>query len=169
MHTTTQEYKGFTIEIVSYDGIGSVSFRFFVKGEGFKTEGYPTLNHAKGAITNFLKAHSVERKNVVMPEGFASAVIQNTDSYKLSHNTPWPVPAAKQAEPVLSSRNKREGHYFGKVAGEQHRGKTRKTFFVVSAGSMQNTRKQRKARKLNVQGHQSFMSQLAQDAFVNNF
>lgn len=54
MITSTIEYKGFTIECDTHDHFTYVAVRFYVKGEGFKGEGYPSLNHAKGAITKYL-------------------------------------------------------------------------------------------------------------------
>lgn len=161
MHTTTQEYKGFTIEIVSYDGIGTVTFRFFVKGEGFKTEGYPTLNHAKGAITNFLKAQEKEAVDSKLDAAIRLVDIANHLDHVIAHKT-MPV------ELVKASRNKREGHYFGKIAGVENRGSPRKRTFPISAGSLYNTRKQRKARKLEIKAHGIFIAQLRVSAFVNN-
>lgn len=163
MHTTTQEYKGFTIEIVSYDGIGTVTFRFFVKGEGFKTEGYPTLNHAKGAITNFLKAQEKEAVDSKLDAAIRLVDIANHLDHVIAHKT-MPV------ELVKASRNKREGHYFGKICGSEHRGKTRKgSGWICSAGSLYNTRKQRKARKLEIKAHGIFIAQLRVSACINNF
>lgn len=56
MHTTTEQHNGHTIEIVSHDGLGTVSFRFYVMAPGFKTEGYATMSAAKGAITKATNA-----------------------------------------------------------------------------------------------------------------
>lgn len=57
------EHKGFTIETVSTDGLGTVSFRYFVivpgttkTRDGFNPEGYTTLSGAKGAITKHVNA-----------------------------------------------------------------------------------------------------------------
>jgi hypothetical protein len=48
----TTDYKGFTIRFAATAG------RYIVVTtlDGFRADGYPTLNHAKGAITNYLKA-----------------------------------------------------------------------------------------------------------------
>ncbi len=104
MHTTTSTYKGFNVDTVSYDGLGTVTFRFFVKGDGFKTEGYPTMNHAKGAITKHLNAQATP----------ATMEAQTTGAIKA-------VEALAATKAVKPSRRKAEGFYVGKYRGEHKR------------------------------------------------
>lgn len=157
------QYKGFTIFAANRDGNGT---RYFVEGTGFKAEGYPTLNHAKGAITNHLKAQ--EMKAAIAAEVFPAEAQAELENEGLSHLTQVLAHHGLISKAATQSRNKREGHYFGKIAGVEHRGSPRKRTFPVSAGSMQNTRKQRKALKLDARAHVRFLASALQ-APVNFF
>lgn len=103
MHTKTEQYKGFNIDIVSYDGLGTVNFTFFVKGAQFKAEGYATLNAAKGAITKAIKASP-----------FYGNEGEETEHAMPATSVALPVEAPK-------SRVQREGRYSGQVNGKPAR------------------------------------------------
>lgn len=91
MHTKTEQYKGHTIEIVSYDGLGTVSFRFFVKADGFKTEGYATLNNAKGAITKHINAPAPAQAAKIANADHASVSVEESMPAGYTHPAPhWP-------------------------------------------------------------------------------
>lgn len=104
MNTTTQEYKGFSIDTVSYDGLGTVRFTYFVKGAQFKPEGYATLNNAKGAITKHLNGATV----VVDIEAVQGAIVGKKVTGIITDGLN--PPSDKR------SRNQREGGYSGKFA-----------------------------------------------------
>lgn len=101
MYTNTITYKGFTVSQQS------VNNRFYVDNL-FNVNGYPTLNHAKGAITNHIKAMS---GRTVMSENTPAVAV------------------------VRLSRNKREGKYAGKFGNHKRvpqRYRNNPVFFLPS-------------------------------------
>lgn len=91
-------YKGFEINKSSFDQ----RFRVYEDGEAFvpvfNTDGYATLNNAKGAITKHLKTVGTEQR-------IAELVEQVRDSG---------MTILAPTMPITQSRNKREGRYAGK-------------------------------------------------------
>lgn len=74
MHTTTTSYKGFAITTESHDGIGTVRFRFYVTGANFNPNGYPTMNHAKGAITKGI--NEAQKIRATMAEAVTTVAVR---------------------------------------------------------------------------------------------
>lgn len=137
-------YKNFTI---TYAG----RYYVIVPGttqsfQGFNFEGYVTLNNAKGAITKHLKAQGLEKplkalqasnegksyaameiepeRAVGAVEGLAEALSFEEDVHL--QDTEYAVHgywAEKLKKKDLQSRNKREGHYRGKLNGADCRSK----------------------------------------------
>jgi len=107
------QYKGFTIFwLVAPD----MSKRFYIEGaEWAKAVGYPTLNHAKGAITNFLKTQVTDAK-----ADFAIRMVDvaNHLEHVVAHHA---IVATEPVERIVPSRNKREGKYAGKGWGKHYR------------------------------------------------
>lgn len=100
------EYKGFNIEFVS-NGITIDSGRYFVRADGFKAEGYSTLNNAKGAITKHLAAKGINPTgDFTKTEERIAELVEATRASGLTILHP--------SKPVVQSRNKREGRYAGK-------------------------------------------------------
>jgi hypothetical protein len=153
------KYKGFNI--AERKALGSIviqkNIRYYVQvadficpgTHPFREDGYPTLNHAKGAVTNHLKA--VEKQHEDLFDDVSDLVKEDDMDVALSHleHVIASKIFTKSPKSVVASRNKREGHMFGKVAGAVCRGKTRKgSGWLCSAGSYNDTRKQRKQFKL---------------------
>lgn len=136
----TTQYKGFTILFAPTMHGGTVSDRYNVLGDTFNPDGYPTANHAKGAITKHLKA--VEAEQAALSADFDTA----KESLAAKGNPHLPpvadvvpsmasVVAAHIRECIKAtpSRNKREGRYTGNLLGKQTRQGKRKPM-PASAG-----------------------------------
>lgn len=144
----TTEYKGFNI----YE----INGRFCAQDRGeakFKQEGYATLNTAKGAITKHLKEREAEYEQIKanreaqQPKSLGDVL---REAVRLI-NTNQPE---KQTNPVLQSRNKREGRFIGKIDQknkremECYRDSSSLTGKVWSARICSKTRKHLKAQLL---------------------
>lgn len=146
MHTT--EYKGFTIArnaaVLFPEG---KNVRFYVTDgtdwhvvPGFRPDGYPTLNHAKGAITNYIKAY--------VPPADHEALEEQADN-EFWDDVAAMAEADEEADtsvPVRQSRNKREGRYMMKRHGRHVRRTLVKHWLYAENPKL--SRKQRKAVKL---------------------
>lgn len=106
----TTEYQGFTIDFIS-NGVTIDSGRYYVKAEGFKPDGYASLNAAKGAITKYLKAS--ESQDSVFVQSVINTKSQPAEALK-ADKVAVPVVAVQ----VKKSRNKREGRYNGNFGGK---------------------------------------------------
>lgn len=125
------QYKGFTISSVT---VYPDATRFYVEpanaSNGINPDGYPTMGHAKGAITKSLKLFSPSEAVKAPSKEAMTKAAQAFGEKLFSKEKPSMASVVaqhiKQCIKATPSRNKREGKYTGNLLGKQTRQGKRK-------------------------------------------